>query len=107
MSHAKAVVWNCTYLQYHALHERTLRSTNSPFKMTFHFDTQTGGAFLVGNNGVAELNGHWGRESISFMEKLPTGSVQTTTINLRDGKSVHSRHSSIGPSQYYGTCMQR
>jgi hypothetical protein len=45
---------------------------------------------------------------MTFMEKLTTGVVQTTTI-ANSGASVHSRHTllsdnEITPSQYYGRC---
>ena len=53
---------------------------------------------------------HIGGAAISFMEKLETGAVQTTTISFK-GDSVHSRHSVLSekdgkmvPSQSYGQC---
>mgnify|MGYP001812791690 CR=1 FL=1 len=58
-------------------------------------------------NDVVFVSGSFGW---SFLEYLPTGAVQTTTIS-KSGKSVHSRHSMIGndmvPSQYYGACSVR
>ncbi len=53
---------------------------------------------------VAVVSGY---EGITFQEALGTGVVQTTTI-AKDGKSVHSRHTTaikkLTPTQCYGTC---
>ena len=67
----------------------------------------TNKAVLIGNQGVEEVGIVTGTYGITFLETLPTGAVQTTTV-AKNGRSVHSRHSMMGegilPSQYYGTC---
>ena len=82
--------------------------------MTFKFvvDTFTGKAVLVGNNGVADVEQITGFAAMTFVEPLPTGAVQTTTV-ASNGASVHSRHTldpfggvEFMPTQYYGTCTK-
>jgi hypothetical protein len=60
------------------------------FKLKFTLDTVTNEAVIVGNNAlsnVVALGGSFGR---SFLEYVPTGAVQMTTITKR-GNSVRSR----------------
>ena len=77
------------------------------FSMRFAYDDITGEAVIIGNAGVEKAFGVVGIYGISFIEQLPTGAVQTTTI-AKNGKASHSRHTMMGgdimPSQYYGTC---
>jgi len=81
--------------------------------MNFEFvhDTTTNKAHMVGNLGLAEVVAHVGDRAVTFLEFLPTGVVQSTTIVLATGAAVHSRHSIIGkefaPSQYLGACSSR
>ena len=76
--------------------------------LTFVFDTSTNTAYMVGNNGRSEVYGHYGESAATFLEFLPTGVVQSTTINSVTHEAVHSQHSVIGaktiPSQFRGKC---
>jgi hypothetical protein len=71
-------------------------------------DDIIGVAVMIGNAGTSDVVMHVGFLGVTFMEKLGSGAVQTTTIN-EGGGSVHSRHSmpddkKMIPSQYYGHC---
>ena len=100
---AKSHKWNCVYAQ-RASSEGLAKED---LKLEFAFDDITGKAMMIGNQGVADVEVHFGNLGVTFMEKLNGGVVQTTTV-AKDGKSVHSRHSIMGkvmvPSQYYGQC---
>lgn len=77
--------------------------------MIFHFDDATGAAFVIGNNGVAEVQVIEGPDATSFVERLPSGAVQVTVIDRIGLHAVHSRNTvpeggAIEPSQYYGAC---
>jgi hypothetical protein len=80
------------------------------FSMRFNFDDITNKAGVVGNNGVSDVSVYRGRDAITFMELLDTGAVLTTTISLKTGGSIHSRHTLMSPdgvllpSQYLGSC---
>jgi hypothetical protein len=57
---------------------------------------------------VSDIDTHVGSYGVTFMEKLETGVVQTTTI-ANSGASAHSRHTifpdkKIIPTQFYGQC---
>ncbi len=78
------------------------------FDLTFVVDTVSGDAFIRGNNGVASVAVMRGDFAITFLERLGSGAVQTTTIS-DTGDAVHSRHTILGvsvmsPSQNYGSC---
>jgi hypothetical protein len=76
------------------------------FRLEFIVDGDR--AVMVGNNGISDVEMHAGDHGFTFLEKLPAGIVQTTTV-AKDGASVHSRHTIIVklvPSQYYGQCYQ-
>jgi hypothetical protein len=77
------------------------------FVLEFNRDTVTGDAFMIGNNGLTEVFTIEGEEGVTFLERLLSGTVQTTTI-ANSNIAVHSRHTIISgdlvPSQYYGTC---
>ena len=80
-----------------------------PLTLEFIVDEIAGKAVMVGNNGFSDVQLVEGIYGKSFIEYLPTGAVQTTTIAKQTLNSVHSRHSLIGgddliPSQYYGKC---
>jgi hypothetical protein len=70
-------------------------------------------ARIIGNAGAEDLAATWGTHSISFIERVPVGSVNLTTVyawrNKAGGfKAMHSRHTAIGgpsPSQNYGYCQ--
>jgi hypothetical protein len=76
--------------------------------ITYVFDSETEKGFAIGNVGTADLNVHLGDLAITFMGPIPTGAVQTTTIMLKSGAAIHSRHTitekDFFPSQVRGTC---
>ena len=79
------------------------------FKFTLQVDTITNKAFIVGNAGLSPVVMHKGDLAITFIEYLTSGVAQTTSVQLKTGQSIHSRHSmtflgDVIPSQYYGTC---
>jgi hypothetical protein len=77
------------------------------FVLKFSLDTVTGKASLTGNQGVEEVSVFAVADGLTFIETLPTGAIQTTTVT-KNGSSVHSRHTIIAgdlaPSQYFGQC---
>ena len=107
---AKGWEFDCKY-------DRTAQRLEGPqstdFAMRFNFDDITNKAVMIGNNGVADVTVYRGSFAITFMEPLITGAVQTTTVILKSGASVHSRHTIMSldgapvPSQYLGTCTIR
>ncbi|WP_157440921.1 hypothetical protein [Aestuariivita boseongensis] len=80
---------------------------SADFTLEFVIDSTTKRAVLIGNNGLATVQAYEGANSVTFLEALASGAVQTTTI-ADDGSSVHSRHTIIGEnisnSQFIGTC---
>jgi hypothetical protein len=102
---AKNFRWNCVYTVVAAPNGLS----KEEFKLEFLHDDVTGKAVIVGNAGMADVDLHTGYLGITFLEKLPSGVVQTTTI-ADSGASVHSRHTILGvdkkitPSQFYGQC---
>lgn len=80
------------------------------FVLEFTHDTMTNDAFITGNNGVSSVYAVTGANAVTFLEKLSSGAVQSTTVTFQS-EAVHSRHTIIGsdlvPSQYYGTCEQK
>jgi hypothetical protein len=103
---AKSYRWNCVYTQQAS----PKGLVNERFSLEFAFDDITERAVIVGNQGIADVDVHRGPLSVTFMEKLNGGVVQTTTVT-NEGQSVHSRHTVMGkeiiPSQYYGQCSTR
>jgi hypothetical protein len=103
---AKTYRWNCVYTQQAS----PKGLVKEKFSLEFAFDDITERAVIIGNQGVADVEVHRGPLSVTFMEKLNGGVVQTTTVT-NDGQSVHSRHTVMGkemiPSQYYGQCSVR
>lgn len=101
---AKALKYTCLY--------STMKSptANSGKGMEFSFvlDELTGKAVIVGNAGMNDVEVYAGQDGVTFLERIPTGAVQTTTID-KFGSSVHSRNTimedgKLFPSQFYGTC---
>lgn len=76
-------------------------------KFEFKLDTITKKAFMIGNIGIEEVEIFIGDAGFTFISRLATGAVQTTTIN-RDGHAVHSRNTILAgeliASQYFGRC---
>ena len=77
-----------------------------PFELEFTLDTITQKAFLVGNNGMAEVTYLENDKGWNFLEITGTGNIIVTTIT-QQMNSVHSRNvilSSLIATQYYGSC---
>ncbi|TFL16802.1 hypothetical protein [Jannaschia formosa] len=82
--------------------------SNKEMKLTFFVeDGGQGGAYMQGNVGFVQVTSVTGTGAVSFVETVPSGAVQSTTI-LQDGLAVHSRHTHIlGEfilSQWTGAC---
>lgn len=106
---AGLVTFTCDFPNYVTDEDR---GTQNNFKAVFELDTISKKSYMKGNNGISEVLNIPGAEGISFIERLTTGAVQTTTIVLLPesqlGNAVHSRHSLISglvPSQNYGFCQ--
>ena len=81
-------------------------STKEKIYLEFIYDRPHDKALIIGNNGTSDAVALTGTELISFMEYLPSGAVQTTSID-RKGNAVHSRHTysrSFIQSQWVGMC---
>jgi hypothetical protein len=76
--------------------------------ITFKVDDVTGKASMTGNAGISAVEISAGPQSITFVEHLPGGAIEITSIDS-SGSSVQSRHRLIGgqllPSQSYGRCI--
>src|SRR5262249_40051129 len=82
---------DCVYQKFHTDADTRLQNVKD-FKLQFTIDTVTNKAFVVGNEGAEEVTLVTGSDGMTFLEFLPTGAVQTTTV-AHNGSSVHSRHS--------------
>jgi hypothetical protein len=106
-ANAKVIMWQCTF-PIVANPNGLIRDQD--FKMLFALDDITGKAALIGNNGVTNVTVIAGDRVITFLQQLPSGTIQTTAIDV-EGHSVHSRHTMIGgslvPSQSYGSCANK
>ena len=76
---------------------------------TYIYDDQTKEGLTVGNVGESPVFTYVGTDAISFVEPLSSGGVQTTTIGLKTGQAVYSRHAldpggGLSPSQVVGLC---
>ena len=78
--------------------------------LVFIVDTISQKAFMEGNSGFTEVDFHIGETAFSFMEKLGSGAVQTTTVT-NDGLAVHSRNTvlfgELVTAQYLGACVPK
>ena len=86
-----------------------LSSAGDSMTMEFVYDDITGKAHVVGNAGLSDVAPYVGQWAITFLEFLPTGAVQSTTIEVKTGAVVHSRHTlmpNLFPSQMRGTCSR-
>jgi hypothetical protein len=95
-------------------HEPPLKSGTQ--ELGFHIDGidyRQATARLVGKVGSGDLEASPGIDSVSFIEGVPSGTPNITTVYAwRDSagrfKAVHSRHTATGggpvPSQQYGYC---
>jgi hypothetical protein len=95
--------------------EPTIKSAEQK-DFTFNVDAidyEKANARIIGNAGAEDLTALSGESSVSFIERVPVGSINVTTVcawRARTGhfKAVHSRHIAIGghsPSQNYGYCQ--
>ena len=105
--HAQAITYTCDFnifVDADGIHKA------EDFRLEFAYDVATNDAFFIGNNGVSSVVAVAGSEGITFLERLNSGAVQSTTID-GSGYAAHSRHTIIGtelvPSQYYGNCERR
>ena len=100
-----------------------IKKESKPFKLSFVFDTKTKKAYMLGNNGSAEVNPIANNDGgITFIEVTQSGNVMVTAITQL-GEAVHSRngifliidydrqppkpHPELIPSQSYGQCNVR
>lgn len=102
---AKVITYDCSFSLYAST--EGVKKAEQGFSMKFQIDTISREAYMVGNAGLAKVEIFIGDSGITFLEKLATGAVQTTTITGK-GDVVHSRHTiilpEIVPTQYYGKC---
>lgn len=102
-AHAEVLTWNCDFT--YRLDEEG--RTEELMPLVFKVDTVSGRALMEGNAGIVDVELHIGDANFSFMEKLGSGAVQTTTIT-RDGLAVHSRNTVILgeliAAQHFGRC---
>ena len=105
MASAKSYRFTCTF-PLHVSKDTDGPSNDDPLKYEFTVDA-TGHGFAVSEN-VYPVEIITGSNGVTFLEKLTTGAVQSTTV-LDGGDAVHSRHTiilgSLVPSQYYGACQ--
>ncbi|MEI4487140.1 hypothetical protein V8J36_13160 [Frigidibacter sp. MR17.14] len=102
---AKVIDFECHFV-------RTCSEANecgqTDFNLQFKYDTSTSKAFIIGNAGLSEVEAYGEGPGLSFLERLSSGAIQSTTINLADQRAVHSRHTIIAEqaaySQFYGRC---
>ncbi|MCB1347858.1 MAG: hypothetical protein KDK11_04155, partial [Maritimibacter sp.] len=83
--------------------------TEKGFSFRIEYEEGSPTATIFGNNGTSAVEVHSGGAGKTFLEHLPSGSVQVTTV-ANSGQAVHSRQTmfyaapEILPSQYYGNC---
>jgi hypothetical protein len=103
---ADTLRFHCVYSSYNDAGGNGAQDAKG-FNLEFALDTVSKKAVMIGNVGVEDVLVHPGSDGTTFLEFLPTGAVQSTTITPL-GESVHSRHTIIkgkmAATQYYGTC---
>ena len=103
---AEIITFECDYPTYS---DKTGVQEAKGFEFKFVSDTDTGKAYMSGNNGSTEvsLSMRADKEGVNVLEMTDSGNMMLTTI-LFSGQSVHSRNSVIMgefiASQYYGIC---
>ena len=106
-ANAKIIEWSCTYP---IVANPNGVTRDQDFKMLFALDDVTGKAISTGSNGPKEVTVIAGERVITFLERLPSGTIRATSIDV-EGRSVHSRHTMINgslvPSQSYGACAHK
>jgi len=102
---AKVLKWSCSYPVVANANGTT---KGQSFDLTFTVDNQTKKAVVIHNGRENNVEVFAGANGLTFIERLITGTIQTTTIDTA-GKSVNSRHMLVDgllvPSQSYGTCV--
>src|SRR6516225_3032155 len=101
---AKSVRWTCVYPG--GVSPKGL--FKEEFKLDIVLDDVTKKAVMIDTQGTSNVTLYEGALGVTFLEGLPTGAIQTTTIT-NEGDSVHSRHTmlddkKVTPIQYYGRC---
>ncbi len=102
---AELVEYSCRFTSYSSP-EKGYQKADFSFRISW--DSVTNEAFITGNMGAAQLIAVPFSSGITFIEQVPTGSLNVTAIHA-SGQAAHSRHTVIGPgdfapSQYYGAC---
>lgn len=105
---ADTMTFECEYTTYS---DKTgLHKVDGPFNLTFLIDLSADKAYLIGNNGSAEVVLIPNAGGVTLVETTGTGNVMVTAITKK-GESVHSRNGimngTIIPSQYYGKCVAK
>lgn len=100
---AKVFTWNCIYET-----RATLEGVEQEnLILVFKLDTNSERAVMEGNAGLVDVEFHFGKDALSFSEKVASGAIQTTTIT-NEGLSVHSRNTvildEIVAAQHFGKC---
>jgi len=102
---AKVLKWTCSYPVVANANGAT---KGQSFDLTFTADDQTKKAAVIHNGRENNVEVFAGANGLTFIERLTSGAIQTTTIDTA-GKSVNSRHMLVEglliPSQSYGTCV--
>jgi len=103
------VTFFCEFPTFHEPESLVVQNADD-FSMVFIIEADGSSATMVGNAATVEVTPVLGDSSVTFLEFVPSGIVQTTTVT-DDGSVVHSRHTVIAdelvPSQYYGQCEIR
>jgi hypothetical protein len=106
-ANAKVIEWRCSFP---IVANPNGVPRGQDFTMLFGLDDASGKATSTRNNARTEVAVVAGETVITFLERSPSGTIQTTSIDV-EGHSVHSRHVMAGrilvPSQSYGSCAQK
>ncbi|MCW5590390.1 MAG: hypothetical protein KIT27_12105 [Legionellales bacterium] len=100
--------FDCSFVKSSS--EDGIQYQNKPLKFKFIVSKEK--SFMVGSNGSTEINTVLNSvdKAITFIEVTPINNVHNTTILLKTGKAIHSRHTVLSsdeilPSQFYGKCQ--
>ncbi|MEM7491465.1 MAG: hypothetical protein AAF390_20300 [Pseudomonadota bacterium] len=77
-------------------------------RLIFVVDDTSNRISMTGNAGTIAVELHVGENVLSFVERVPSGAVHSTTISS-DGSAVHSRNTVIlgrfVAAQHFGQCI--
>jgi hypothetical protein len=108
MATAETISYSCSFRIYAS--PEGLKTEEKPFELKYIIDRTTKKAYIVGNNGSAQVTEIPNLGGVSFLEVTGSGNIMVTAITS-DGDAVHSRHSmdakKIIPTQYYGKCKKQ